>query len=314
MIIAYGIIFALSLLMPPLYFLTIRKKQNEPWLLVLFICVCTVNLGYLLISFSKTVEFAIWANKITYLGQVFVPLCMFMIISKLCGFYFKKLFVYLLIGIAFVMFGIVLTTGWLDWYYVGVMLKYEDGASYLVKEYGVLHPANLIYVVAYFLAMLVVISISLKKNKQASQKFAGFMLAIVLGNIGMWVIEKIVEWNFEMLSVSYLMSIFAFYFVYILLQDYTLKKDLPQTKPSIIIMDTTAREEKINAIKSAIPACANLSARQMDVLEGIIDGKSRKEMAADLHLSENTIKMHTSSLYRILGVTGREALRSFFRE
>ena len=32
MAIAYGIIFALSLLMPPLYFVSIRKKQDEPWL------------------------------------------------------------------------------------------------------------------------------------------------------------------------------------------------------------------------------------------------------------------------------------------
>lgn len=36
MAIAYGLIFALSLIMPPLYFAFIRKKQNEPWLLGLF--------------------------------------------------------------------------------------------------------------------------------------------------------------------------------------------------------------------------------------------------------------------------------------
>ena len=81
MAIAYGLIFALSLVMPPLYFACIRKKQNEPWLLVLFVCVCVVTLGYFLVSISQTVEFALWANKITYLGQVVVPMCMFMIIS-----------------------------------------------------------------------------------------------------------------------------------------------------------------------------------------------------------------------------------------
>ena len=72
MVIAYSIIFILSLCMPPLYFTSIRKKKDEPWLLVLFICIATVNLGYLLTSLSKTVEFALWANKIAYLGQVFV--------------------------------------------------------------------------------------------------------------------------------------------------------------------------------------------------------------------------------------------------
>ena len=90
MTIAYGVIFALSLLLPIGYYLFVRKSQNEPWLFVLYLSVCVVNLGYLLLSLSKTVEFALAANKLVYFGQVFVPLCMFMIISGLCGFTYKK--------------------------------------------------------------------------------------------------------------------------------------------------------------------------------------------------------------------------------
>lgn len=59
MAIAYGLIFALSLIMPPLYFAFIRKKQDEPWLLVLFLCVCAVTFGYFLVSLSKTIKFAL---------------------------------------------------------------------------------------------------------------------------------------------------------------------------------------------------------------------------------------------------------------
>lgn len=51
-----------------------------------------------------------------------------------------------------------------------------------------------------------------------------------------------------------------------------------------------------------------LTARQMDILEGILAGKSRKEMAADLHLSENTVKMHTTSLFKTLKVTSRDEI------
>ena len=123
---AYGIIFALSLLMLPLYFMFIRKKQNEPWLFRLFVCISIVNLGYLLVSLSKTVNFALWANKITYLGQVFVPMCMFMLISKLCGFAYKKWLKCLLFAFACLMFAIIFTTGWLDWYYVGTTLEFEN--------------------------------------------------------------------------------------------------------------------------------------------------------------------------------------------
>ena len=107
MTIAYGVIFALSLLLPIGYYLFVRKKQNEPWLLFLFACVAVVNLGYTLIAFGDTVEFALFANKITYLGQVLIPLCMFMLISKLYGYTYKKWVIGVLIGAAVIMFAIV---------------------------------------------------------------------------------------------------------------------------------------------------------------------------------------------------------------
>jgi len=319
MVITYGIIFAISLLLLPLYFAFLRKKQNEPYLLTLFLCVCVVTLGYFLISVSKTVDFALWANKITYLGQVFVPMCMFMIISKLCGVTYKKWVVYMLIGLAVIMYAIVFTTGWLDWYYTSVTLGNIDGATYLIKEYGVLHPTNLIYVVCYFVAMLVVICLSLRKNKDASQKLAGFMLVIVLGNIAMWVVEKITTWEFEMLAVSYTMSVYAFFFIYLLLQDYILKKDVPppvivETKAPIFVVETEDKAKKIEMILTRLPDGKKLSVRQMDVLDGIICGKSRKEIAVDLHLSENTIKMHTTSLFKALEVTCREELYALLQE
>ena len=309
----YGIIFALSLLLPVGYYLFVRKKQNEHWLFVLYLSVCVVNLGYLLLSLSKTVAFALFANKLAYFGQVFVPLCMFMIISKLSGLNYKKWVKYALVGVAMLMFALVLTTGHLDWYYKSVELTYADGAAKLVKEYGFLHPVNLIYVLGYFVAMLVVISISLKKNSGKSQKLVGLMLAVVFSNIGMWLVEKLVTWNFEFLSASYLMSEFVFFFVYWMLQDYIHVNDIPkpvahEEKVSVIFMDSRERAEKIKQIIANLPEGTMLTARQMDILEGILAGKSRKEMAADLHLSENTVKMHTTSLFKTLKVTSRDEI------
>ena len=315
---AYCVIFALSLLLPVGYFLFVRKHKSEPWLFVLFISVCVVNFGYLLLSVSETEAFALTANKIAYLGQVFVPVCMFMIISSLCGFVYKKWVKYVLIGAAVLMFSLVLTTGHLDWYYKSVELIQADGAAKLVKEYGVLHPVNLIYVLTYLAMTFAVVGLSLKKNKGKSQKLVGLIIAVIVGNIGMWIVEKLVTWNFEFLSVSYLMSEFVFFFVYWMLQDYIHISDVPppvvvEEKAPVIVVDSRSRADKIQAIIASLPEGVTLSARQIDVLEGIIDGKSRKEMASDLHLSENTVKMHTSSLYRILGVSSREEIHALIK-
>jgi len=313
MTIAYGVIFTLSLLLPVGYYLFVRKSQNEPWLFALYLSVCVVNFGYMLLSLSRTVDFALTANKIAYLGQVFVPLCMLMIISRLCGFTCKRWVKYILICAAFFMFGLVMTTGHLDWYYKSVELTQVDGAAKLIKEYGFLHPTNLIYVLGYFAAMLAVIGSSFKKSGKKSQKLVGLMLAVVIGNIGMWIVEKLVTWNFEFLSVSYLMSEFVFFFVYWMLQDYIHVSDVPtrvvvEEKPYVIYVDSKERADKIERILSSLPENTALTSRQIDILEGILDGKSRKEIAVDLHLSENTVKMHTTSLFKALKVTSRNEI------
>ena len=306
MTIAYSVIFAFSLLLPIGYYLFVRKNQSEPWLFVLNLFVCVVNLGYLLLSTSKTVEFALTANKIAYLGQVFVPLCMFMIISGLCGFTYQKWVKYMLIGTALVMFAMVLTTGHLDWYYKSVELIQADGAAKLIKVYGVLHPVNLIYVLSYLAAMLAVIGISLKKNKGKSQKIAGLMLAVVTGNIGMWIVEKMITWNFEFLSVSYLMSEFVFFFVYWMMQDYIHLRDVPP--PSVVLVDSMTGAEKLQTVLQNLPENVVLTAKEKEVLSIVLEGKSRKEISAILHVSENTVKTHLTHLYEKFNVSGREEL------
>jgi DNA-binding CsgD family transcriptional regulator len=241
---------------------------------------------------------------------------MFMIISKLCGFTYKKWFLGVLIGLAVLMYAIVFTTGWLDWYYTSATLEFENGSAYLVKEYGVLHPTNLIYVVAYFVAMLVVCITSLVKKKDESQKLAGFMLAIVLGNVGMWIVGKITTWNFELLATTYFMSVLAYFFVYILLQDYIRKVDVPaptMEKTRVIVLDAIPKAERLERVLKLLPADKTLTARQMEMLDGLLDGKSQKEIAADLHISESTVKWHFGILYTTLNVSGRDEILTLFK-
>lgn len=309
----YGTIFLLSLVLIPLYFVLVRKKQNEPWLLVLFVCVSIVNLGYTLIAFSGTVEFALFANKVAYLGQVMMPLCMFMIISTLCGYTYKKWVTATLIGAAVLLFAIICTTGHLDWYYTNAMIENVAGATVLRKEYGVLHPTNLIYVITYFVAMIAVLCVSLTKRKCASQKHACIMLAIVLGNVGLWCIQKVIPWSFELLSSIYLISALAFLYIWQMLQDYVHKRDIPQyirAEQERLGVEITAlsMEAKLSRVLSFVKDDAPLGIREREILELILKNKRRKEIAAELFLSENTVKTYTRTLYSKLGVSCREEL------
>ncbi len=53
------------------------------------------------------------------------------------------------------------------------------------------------------------------------------------------------------------------------------------------------------------PFAQNLTERETQVLRGLTEGKSNKEIARDLGLSEPTIKLHVKTLYRKIGAMNR---------
>ena len=88
MSVVYGIMFVVAIVLLVAHILLLRKR--DPWLLLMYGCIVVVNFGYLLLSLSKTVEFALFANKVAYLGSVYLCMCMFLTIVRLCGFKYKK--------------------------------------------------------------------------------------------------------------------------------------------------------------------------------------------------------------------------------
>lgn len=55
----------------------------------------------------------------------------------------------------------------------------------------------------------------------------------------------------------------------------------------------------------AHPLAGKLSQREMEVLEGLTQGKSNKEIARDLDIREPTVKLHVKTLYRKIGASNR---------
>ena len=313
MIITYAIMAIIAVLLLLGYAVLVRNK--EPWLFLLYMCVTVVNVGYFLLSMSKTVEFAIIANDIAYLGSVFLSMSMLLTIVRLCGFEIKKKLVIALSAVGCVMFAIVATAGILPWYYKEVSLTFVDGAAKLKKVYGVLHPTYLVYLLAYFSAMVACIVQSIRKMMIASQRHASLLAAIVFGNIAVWFVEKFIPWDFEFLSVSYLFSEIILLGLYWMMQDYVRVDLVPQStqevaRPDPIDIATMPMEEKILKILSALEPGEVLAVREREILELILANKKRKEIAEELCLSENTIKTYTRTLYGKLGVGSREEINA----
>ena len=311
MITTYAIMAMIATVLLIGYCALVRKK--EPWLFLLYVCVTIVNVGYFLLSISKTIEFAIFANDVAYLGSIFLSMSMLLTIIKLCGFEVKKKLVIVLIALGAAMFVIVATSGILPWYYKEISLVFVDGAAKLEKVYGVLHPTYLVYLLAYFATMVVCIIRSICKKIIASQRYAALLAAIVFGNIAVWLVEKFIPWNFEFLSVSYLFSELILFGLYWMMQDYVRSDLISQPvvgapRPAPIDITTMPMEEKILKVLSFLKPGEMLAEREREVLELVLQNKKRKEIADELCLSENTIKTYTRTLYGKVGVSSREEL------
>ena len=311
LIITYAVMAIIATILLIGYIALVRKK--EPWLLLLYVCVTIVNTGYFLLSISKTVEFAIFANDFAYLGSVFLSTSMLLTIIKLCGFEVKKKLVIALFVLGAGMFAVIATVGILPWYYKEVELTFVDGAAKLKKVYGFLHPLYLIYLVGYFSAMVACIVQSIRKKMIASQRHASLIAAIVFGNIAVWLVEKFIPWNFEFLSVSYLFSEIILLGLYWMMQDYVRVDLIPQpttevARPAPVDIATMPMEEKILKVLSFLTPGEILATREREILELVLQNKKRKEIADELCLSENTIKTYTRTLYGKVGVSSREEL------
>ncbi len=77
----YGIAMAVSLVMTGIYYYVDRK--HDKWLGLLFASVAVCDIGYFILSLSKSLDAALWANRIAYLGSVFLPFSLLMMVMTL---------------------------------------------------------------------------------------------------------------------------------------------------------------------------------------------------------------------------------------
>ena len=247
------------------------------------------------------------ANRLAYLGCVFLPLFMLMTMLKVCKLECKKLWQGVLIAVSAVTFFVAASQGYLPWYYKEVTFTRIDGIAKLHKVYGPLHALYFVYLFLYFALMIGIICYATRRKKIATYKQAGLLAVVVLFNIAIWLVEQFIHWEFEFLAVSYIVSGLLLLFLYGMIQDYEelLAKTGAQQQREIATEDAALRPVLTLA---EWPELKQLSSRERDVLDKILEDKKRKEIAEELFITENTVKKHTTSIFAKLGVASRGEL------
>ena len=314
MSVIYSVTAILSLLLLIGYCSLLKKK--DAWFLLLFSSVFVVNTGYLCLALSRTLEEALLANRISYLGSVFLPLAMLMIIINVVNIKYKKWILCILFPITFFVFFVAASPGYLDIYYKSVTLMNIDGVTVLCKEYGPWHSLYLFYLLAYFLVMIGVITYGKIKKKIETTAHSAILLIAVFVNICVWLLEQLVEIEFEFLSVSYIISELFLLGLYLVIQDnaYQLQK-ATEAQQTVIEFPSKSTKEVTNSSAEFAEHCRFLSDNlhtltpaEKTIYSLYLDGKGTREIMKELDITENTLKYHNKNIYSKLGVSSRKQL------
>ena len=316
----YFAVAILSLLLLVACIVLVRK--NRGWFITLFSSVLVVNIGYTLLSVSTSLETALWANRVAYLGSVFLPLSMFMIISGVSGIKLSRWLCGVLGALSGVIFLIAASPGILPIYYKEVSFAVVDGVSMLVKTYGPLHPLYLVYLLGYFIAMVtVIIRAQVKKTIDTTVNVVILAIAVLV-NIGVWFIEQLVDIDFEMLSVSYIISELFLLGVHLVMNEYRRMRSLirqfeaAKEYPSDAcgasermlespIADIGISPERIDAFMTGLKT---LTPTERAIYDAYVARVTTGEIMANMGIKESTLKYHNRNIYGKLGVSSRKEL------
>lgn len=297
----YGLNAILAFLLLASYLVFIKKKDF--WFTMLYVAVLIVNIGYYLLSTTSVLDMALWANRISYFGSVLLPMSILMIILTIIKQDYKKWLPISLSVLAMVVFFIAATPGFSDIYYKEVSLIVEDGFSRLDKVYGDWHFIYFVYLVGYFGSMIGVIIYSFCARRIKKLPIAIIFAFSVFINLIVWLAEQLIRFEFEMLSISYIITEFFLLGVYIMInipRDTVEAETIPPEKQ---LSDTDPER-----LRQFLEGVERLTRTERRIFELYINGKGTKEVLSELNIKENTLKFHNKNIYGKLGVSSRKQL------
>ncbi len=250
---------------------------------------------------------------------------MLMIILNSCKLKYHKCLPVILLSIGIAVFLIAASPGILDIYYKDVSLTVVNGAAVLEKVYGPLHCSYLFYLLAYFLATAAILFHACVNKQIDSAIHALFMSEAVFINMGVWLLEQLVRIDFELLSVSYIVSEVFLLLLCLMLQKRSeirseqegtnaLKEvpapisGTPLTENSEATPEQPISKTLEEQYAHFAAQRANLTPTERAIYHFYLAGKTTKEVMVELNIKENTLKYHNKNIYSKLGVSSRKEL------
>ena len=293
----YFVILLCSIALLGVYKALLKENVNKKGYIVILSIIVT-NLGYFLLSFSKTLDLALFANRLSYIGSVTLLVVMYLIVNEFCNVQENKTMNYTIMIISLLALLLSLTGGTsIKLFYKSVSIITTNNVTHLIKTYGPTHMLYGCYVFMMFIIMFVTAIRAIIKKKVISSVNPVILLMLVTENMAVWYIEKLLSIEMELLSISYITTGIIFILLFKSNNDY------------IKLNNTTNNENKTTEQVIEIwKEEYKLTNRELDIVKYLINNTPRSKIAEILFISEHTVKKHTTHIYEKLHITSRNDL------
>lgn len=212
MVIAFLTIACIVAAINTLLLFRINPKQDGPYPLIFFaiFIACT---GHLFLAMSSNLDQAILANKLNYIGAIFMPLLTFDACLSVCkirfpvwGHMFLTLFV-------FIVFALSATVGYSDVYYKTVEFVETNGVGNYVATYGPGHDLFNLMVVGFFVANVALIVYAFLRKRNVSYKSLMAIASIELASVIAFFVSRILDSDTVVMPAVYIFDQYALLYI-----------------------------------------------------------------------------------------------------
>ncbi|MCQ2080325.1 MAG: HD domain-containing protein [Lachnospiraceae bacterium] len=161
------------------------------------------NLGFYFVTISAGYEETILAHKIALAGGVFLPVFYFFLVLEICHISLNRFAsIAMVMGQGFI-YSLVCTMDKSDLFYKNIATHTVDGICIITEECGTWHFLFPLMMFLYFLASIIVANYSLLKKKAVNKCSLLIMLIFVAFALGVYVAERIIDPEYELIPIVY---------------------------------------------------------------------------------------------------------------
>ena len=165
----YEILFGLSVLLTLIY-VVLWHKHFDTHISLIFAFIPVANLGYVLLAHARSLDAAIDAAKLTYIGGCFLVLFITQSIFSLCHIQLKRWMSAAMMVVCLGSYSFALTMGSKPWFYKTVSFEIDRGMGRVIKTYGFAHTLVYVVIACFIVISFIAMVYSLIKKNDVSNK------------------------------------------------------------------------------------------------------------------------------------------------